>query len=42
MLENPEAFSDLEYEIFSYIAPVVPEVTLAALERALLDSGNKK
>jgi hypothetical protein len=42
MLKNPMELSDLGYAIFNNIAPVVPEVTLAALERVLLESDGKK
>jgi hypothetical protein len=39
MLKNPMELSDLGYAIFNNIAPVVPEATLAALERVLLEIG---
>jgi hypothetical protein len=42
MLKNPMELSDLGYAIFNNIAPVVPEVTLAALERVLLKSDETK
>jgi hypothetical protein len=38
MLENPGELSDLGYTIFNYIAPIAPEITLSALERALLNA----